>query len=151
MLKKIAVVFLFLLMGAILGLGIIRLQKDKYVAIQPKKIQESPPEKSGKKAIVSNENNVEVSVNPPILEDGKLIFDISFNTHTVALDFNPKNISFVKSESQKETPAISWEGSEDGGHHRSGRLIFPAIAGKNITVIIRGVADVKERIFNFGA
>lgn len=149
--KKFIVVFLFVLAGIALGLMAMQLQDNKYAAVKSvKNLQEQPLKKeTGVKTVISNENNVEVSVGPPVLENGKLISDVAFNTHSVELNFNPKEISFIRSESQKETPAVSWEGLEESGHHRSGRLIFPAIPGKNLTVIIKNVAGVKERIFDF--
>ena len=95
-------------------------------------------------------NSVAVQVTPVDLNAAeRLVFDVDFETHTVELNFDPKDISYIRGETEQETPALAWNGPGPGGHHRSGQLVFSAISGKEIVVIIKNVAGAPERIFKF--
>jgi hypothetical protein len=101
----------------------------------------------------SSENSVTVDVTPLNLADGgdSLNFEVAFNTHSVALDFDPAAISVLRDDQGREYPAIGWDGDESGGHHRGGTLRFKALdyATTSIDVILKGVADVPERVFHW--
>jgi len=57
----------------------------------------------------------------------------------------------LKDSSGREYRPTSWDGSPPGGHHRSGVLEFPELgdAAQSITLVIREVANVPERVFNW--
>ncbi|MCB0192087.1 MAG: hypothetical protein KDJ65_09095 [Anaerolineae bacterium] len=101
----------------------------------------------------SSENAVTVEVTPLNLADGgaSLDFEIAFNTHSVDLAFDPAAISVLRDDQGREYPAIGWEGAGPGGHHRSGTLRFKVLdyATTSIEVVLKGVADVPERVFHW--
>ena len=73
-------------------------------------------------------------------------FDIKVTAHN---DYNDdfKSNSYLRDSSGKTYQALSYEG--EGGHHASGILRFPKIESKRFELVIRDVADVKERIFKW--
>lgn len=101
----------------------------------------------------SSENAVTVEVTPLNLANGgnSLDFEVVFNTHSVNLDFDPLAISVLRDDQGREYPAISWDGAGAGGHHRSGKLRFkvPDYATTSIEVVLKGVANVPERVFHW--
>jgi hypothetical protein len=101
----------------------------------------------------NSEGAVSVDVTPINLGNGSatLDFDVAFNTHSVNLSFDPAAISVLRDSAGHEYPAVAWEGSGPGGHHRSGVLRFqvPEPTGDAIEVVIQGVAGVPERVFHW--
>ncbi len=145
-----------LIVGAGVGLGALLLnwpgEKDNRAASLFAGVN-SPESRTAPKIQpqISDENEVSVEVSPVSLEGDRWMFEVAFNTHTVNLDFNPKDISYIRSEVEGERPALVWTGAPlRGDHHSSGQLIFPSIAGKKIEIVVRNVAGVPERIFKFG-
>ncbi len=78
-------------------------------------------------------------------------FSISMNTHSVDLGFDMKELSLLFDDRGKVYKPLRWEGSGPGGHHRTGKLTFTPLEGspKKIKLIIRDVAGVKERAFEW--
>ncbi len=72
---------------------------------------------------INSQNNVEVSVTPQISES-QTAFEIQFTTHSGSLDFEVEDIATLQDETGAVYPAVAWEGSPPGGHHRSGKLVF---------------------------
>lgn len=101
----------------------------------------------------NSENAVMVEVTPLNLADGgtSLDFDVAFNTHSVALDFDPAAISILRDDQGREYPALGWDGDGPGGHHRSGTLRFkvPDYATTSVEVVLKGVSGVPERTFHW--
>ena len=101
----------------------------------------------------NSEQAVTVLVTPLNLPEGgeTLDFEVAFNTHSVDLSFDPAAISVLRDDQGREYAAIAWEGSEPGGHHRSGVLKFtvPENVPAFVEVVIRGVAGVQERVFHW--
>ena len=103
-------------------------------------------------ARTNDENAVRVDVKPVQLESGKpAIFQISLNTHSVDLSYDMVQASSLQDGQGKVYQAKDWKGSSPGGHHRRGVLEFPEIKGnpQTIKLILRGVADVPTRIFEW--
>ncbi|MCF6334526.1 MAG: hypothetical protein L3J12_02155, partial [Spirochaetales bacterium] len=72
-------------------------------------------------------NRVVFAVSPEIDPGVTIKLNVSMNTHSVNLDFNMLEISkLVDSDGNTYLPA-EWQGPTDGGHHRSGVLIFSDI------------------------
>lgn len=97
-------------------------------------------------------NSVNVDVVPIQLSSGKqATFEIRLNTHSVPLDYDLVALSLLKDDQRREYRASVWNGSPAGGHHRSGVLEFPAIAknAKSVTLYLKNIADVPERIFDW--
>lgn len=101
---------------------------------------------------VHNGNGVSVAVKPTALALDKAVkFDVRLNTHSVALDQDLIAVSELRDDQGRSYRPDQWKGSPPGGHHRKGTLIFPALKGpvKSVSLIIRDVADVPERVFTW--
>jgi hypothetical protein len=67
---------------------------------------------------------VEVTVTPMQLDDDTARFEVAFDTHTVDLTVNAEDTVLLVGSVRWGPPR--WDGDPAGGHHRSGRLSFPA-------------------------
>jgi hypothetical protein len=101
----------------------------------PKKAQEKT--EAGVTAKVSLENM-----------NGASTFKITLETHTVDLEKYKFDEIVVLRVAGREYKGriVSQEGS---GHHRSAVLEFDNPQAKEMEIVIKGVADVKERVFTF--
>jgi len=109
-------------------------------------------EASAYQAQSNNQNSVRVDVRPVQLLPGRPAkFEIRMNTHSGDLSQDLVAVCSLKDSSGREYRPTSWDGSPPGGHHRSGVLEFPELgdAARSITLVIREVADVPERVFNW--
>ena len=100
----------------------------------------------------SKENRVRVDVRPVQLLPGKPAkFEIRMNTHSGDLSQDLLAVCTLKDSSGREYRPINWDGSPPGGHHRSGVLEFSELAegAESITLVIREIANVPERVFNW--
>lgn len=100
----------------------------------------------------SRQNRVQVDVVPIQLSPGKPVkFEISMNTHSVDLSQDLLAVSTLTDDRGREYRPAGWDGSPPGGHHRSGVLVFSELAegATSITLVIRDVADVPQRVFNW--
>jgi hypothetical protein len=101
----------------------------------------------------NKEKAVAVDITPLNLDTGEttLEFEVSFNTHSVDLSFDPAAISILRDSTGREYPAVAWEGSGPGGHHRSGVLRFqmPEAKSDSVELVIQGIAGVPERVFHW--
>ena len=104
------------------------------------------------KSITSREKGVTVDVRPEQLANGQPVkFKIRMNTHSVTLSEDMIAVSELKDDGGRSYQAVNWRGSPPGGHHRSGILEFPTLEGspKTVTLIIKNVSGVRERIFQW--
>jgi len=100
----------------------------------------------------NNQNRVRVDVRPIQLSPGKPAkFEIRMNTHSGDLSQDLVAVCTLKDNRGREYQPTHWDGSAPGGHHRSGVLEFPELgdAAQSITLVIREVANVPERVFNW--
>jgi hypothetical protein len=100
----------------------------------------------------NRENRVRVDVKPVQLAPGQPArFEVRMNTHSEALGEDMVTASTLKDNEGREYQAIAWQGSAPGGHHRKGVLEFQDLGDNTtaITLIIRGIANVPERIFDW--
>lgn len=97
-------------------------------------------------------NMVTVQVQPEDIVPGQpLRFKVKLNTHVVELDYDLAAISSLTDGQGRVLKPTAWEGAGPGGHHRSGTLVFPALSpdATALRLVIRGVADVPERVFEW--
>lgn len=131
--------------AAVIGVVIIILA---FILVKPPQIQE---EKGINLAALSDDQNaVTFDVDPlPFTAADPVKFDVSINTHSVALNFAPDEISTLLADG-KELKAISWEGSGPGGHHRSGTLTFPPLGTvpKNLKLVMKSATGA-DSIFEW--
>jgi hypothetical protein len=95
---------------------------------------------------------VRVDVRPVQLLPGEPAkFEIRMNTHSGDLSQDLVAVCTLKDNSGREYRPTSWDGSPPGGHHRSGVLEFAELGegAESITLVIREVANVSERVFNW--
>jgi len=100
----------------------------------------------------NRQNRVRVDVKPVQLVPGQPArFEVRMNTHSETLGEDMVAVSSLKDNAGRVYPATVWQGSEPGGHHRKGVLEFPELedSTESITLIIRKIADVPERIFEW--
>ena len=96
--------------------------------------------------------DVLIELTPKGIVNGKLYFDISANTHSVALDeFDLMKITKLEINgaaiSPSEAPILS-------GHHASGTLSFyvgnkTTSSSNSFTITIKGIPITEERIFKW--
>lgn len=87
-----------------------------------------------------SQNLVTVEVTPLSLRTGQPPkFEISFNTHSVELDFSVENLTVLIDSKGTRLERPQWDGSPPGGHHRSGTLTFgqPLTVGGKTTLVIQ--------------
>lgn len=100
----------------------------------------------------NNENRVRIDVQPVQLTPGRPIkFEVRMNTHSAALGQDMAAVSTLKDNNGRVYKATGWQGSPPGGHHRKGILEFSNLADntESITLVIRNIDNVPERIFNW--
>ncbi len=100
----------------------------------------------------NRENSVRVDVKPVQLVSGQPArFEVRMNTHSEALGEDMVAASMLKDNEGREYQATAWQGSAPGSHHRKGVLEFPDLGDNtaSITLIIKGIANVPERIFKW--
>lgn len=102
------------------------------------------------KAQSDSQKSVTVKVAPEEIRFGEPVkFEISFNTHSVDLSFDPAAISTLELDNKQIISPEEWDGAGPGGHHRSGILIFKSIPRdtKSLKLTLRNVAGVPARTF----
>jgi len=99
----------------------------------------------------NNENSVTVEVTPLTISDAGMDVELAFNTHSVALDFDPTQIIVLRDATGTDIHPISWDGSEPGGHHRRGTLHFDLDSPPQqfIELEVHDVAEVPTRTFRW--
>jgi hypothetical protein len=84
-----------------------------------------------------------------------LEFEVGLNTHSVDLSMDLASLATLTTDTGKTVQASQWD-APSGGHHVSGKLIFPAsVDGKSIlegakklTLTIKDL-DAPERVFSW--
>ena len=122
----------------------------------------SPPKAPGFNATISNEGGsvtIEVTWTNWENKGAGPSFEVVMDTHSVSLDdYNLGELAVLRVDGSREVLPTAWE-APPGGHHRSGRLDFPArdAAGQEaigagthtVELLVRDVAGVKERRFRW--
>jgi hypothetical protein len=75
-------------------------------------------------------------------------FDITLDTHSIDLEaYDLGTLAVLRTEAGELQPE-QWS-APTGGHHRSGRLVFPPTDSRTFELVIRGVGEVPERTFSW--
>ncbi len=88
-------------------------------------------------------------LNPQETADAR--FDIALDTHSVNLDaYDLKALSLLREEVGKDYQPTHVE-NKGSGHHRQVILVFPkpSAEAKNLELVIKDMAGVKERVFRW--
>lgn len=73
---------------------------------------------------------------------------VALNTHTVALDrYKFDEIVALRAGGKEYKPRV--KSQEGSGHHRSAVVEFDNPKAKEVEIVIKDVAGVKERVFKF--
>ncbi|MBI4317200.1 MAG: hypothetical protein HY675_01815 [Chloroflexi bacterium] len=96
--------------------------------------------------------------NPSETGTSPIRFSIVMDTHSVDLDaYDLAELSVLRNDEGVEAAPDTWDAAP-GGHHRTGRLVFPETSDgqpmigpetTRIELVIRDIAGVKERNFQW--
>lgn len=96
----------------------------------------------------TNQGEVEISLTPQGVDNGKLAVDIALNTHSVDTSkFDLKQITTLEYEGKSIKPSSAPSLS---GHHFNGQLVFDV--GKDIksfTITLSGIPKVEKRVYTW--
>ena len=104
---------------------------------------------------VDDQESVAVAVTPLLIDLSSRAtewkFDVSMNTHSVELNQDMMKSAVLFDDQGNEYPVLKWEGSEPGGHHREGILIFDPVKPSplSITLLLKSIGGVPERSFTW--
>ena len=116
-----------------------------------------PPELETVTLLVEPRQNegggLEIEVKPAGVKDGKLLFSVALNTHSVDLSYDYAALASLKDDQGREYPALAWEGGK-GGHHLEGTLVFardPLLQPdvKWLELRLKDIAEVPLRTFRW--
>lgn len=109
-------------------------------------------EQTSYKEQVNEGGGVTVTVKPLILTDsGTWDFELTLQTHTVALDMDIlKSVVLIDADGQ-EIPALVWNGDVPGGHHRTGTILFEPLnpVPDSLVLQVKDVAGVDVLTFTW--
>ncbi|OJX76752.1 hypothetical protein [Magnetospirillum sp. 64-120] len=102
-------------------------------------------------AQTDRQGQVTVKVAPLALKADGWIFDVVFDTHSVALDHDVTAVAALIGPDGREHKPTAWNGDPAGGHHRKGNLVFQPLDPMPSTLILkfRNVGPVPERSFSW--
>jgi nanoRNase/pAp phosphatase (c-di-AMP/oligoRNAs hydrolase) len=93
------------------------------------------------------------------MDNKELVFEVSMNTHSVNLDgYDFAKIMVLRDDKGNIHQALGAGGHKGGGHHRGGTVRFPGVdkegnsilqGAKYFEILVRGVADVPERVLRW--
>ncbi len=129
---------------------IVVISGSVYFFIKQDQQQDQPPIQWVEK--IDDQPSVSISVLPLAAEQGSPFkIQVEFDTHSETLDFDVTNIATLVDKDGNLIQPLSWEGSEPGGHHRSGILVFPPLepSASKFELKIRNVGGIPERNFQF--
>lgn len=135
------------------AVNIIFFNKDNVLVIAQSdrdKSMENTNKNSQLETKYNSENNLTIDVTPLDFSfDQPIKFEIGLNTHQGDLDANLTIKTILEDSQGNIYEPLNWEGDEPGGHHRSGVLNFPKLAGESdsLKLIINDLYDVPERVF----
>ena len=96
----------------------------------------------------TSQGEVTIDLTPVKFENGKMFFQIEFDTHTIDLSkYKLVELTLLQHDGKEARPVSAPELS---GHHNSGMLVFDTGQElKNFKIIITGIPDVNERILEW--
>lgn len=100
---------------------------------------------------VDEQGMVVIEVTPANLdgEADTLEFDLSMNTHSVDLSMDLAALSTLSTDTGLTVQPLRWDAPPGGGHHVSGKLIFPStVDGKSV---LEGAGKLTLTILNVDA
>jgi hypothetical protein len=105
-----------------------------------------------------DQGNVVIDLTPESLTPSgdSFVFDVKMNTHMVNLDMDLAQLSTLGTDDGRSVQATNWDAPAGGGHHVTGKLLFPAKrdgkslleGAKRLTVTIKKV-DADTRLFTW--
>lgn len=120
-------------------------------ALQPAGVSAEPAQTGGGDLTRTDQQGaVTVEVTPLNLDASAdtLEFDVVLDTHSVELSMDLASLATLTTETGLTVPAARWD-APSGGHHVSGKLIFPAT--KDGKSILEGASKLTLAILNVDA
>lgn len=143
---------ILLLLLILLGAGLFAIKKSQRTSPPLGSVEISTEPSDSKWATQTNdEANVSVVITPSDPGPQEWNFAVSMNTHSVELDQDMTRVATLVDDQGKELVPLRWEGSPPGGHHRSGKLVFPRFSPtpKSVELKIKGIGEAGERVFKW--
>ncbi|HEU0080592.1 MAG TPA: hypothetical protein VFQ72_01015 [Candidatus Paceibacterota bacterium] len=81
--------------------------------------------------------NIDIGIEPVDLASSEWVFEVSLNTHTGSLDQDLTRSANIVSDDGRVLEPLRWEGDPEGGHHRSGKLIFKALDPRPRSILLK--------------
>jgi len=107
---------------------------------------------------VDEQGMVVIEVTPANLDGAAdtLEFDLAMNTHSVDLSMDLATLSTLSTDTGFTVQPLRWDAPPGGGHHVSGKLIFPSMVdgkallegARKLTLTILNV-DAPTRLFEW--
>lgn len=100
---------------------------------------------------VASQGSVSITAKPlNLANDAKTWdFEVALDTHSEELSVDLLQAVTLIDADGKEQKPFSWEGSEPGGHHRSGVLKFTPVDTTKLTLKIKGVSGDIESVLTW--
>ncbi|OGO49982.1 MAG: hypothetical protein A2Z30_00315 [Chloroflexi bacterium RBG_16_64_43] len=102
-----------------------------------------------------SQGSITVEITPVDLAaaSATIAFEVSLNTHSVDLSMDLAAAATLTTDTGRSVAALTWDAPK-GGHHVSGKLIFPALVdgtpllegASQLTLMLTGI-DAPERRF----
>lgn len=142
--KKIAVLLFVSFFAMLVAFILVLKQNGRQTPAENKTIS---AQKTFQKQ-VNEQGDVSIEVTPVSLAKGKeATFSVSFDTHSINLDYDIASLAAIIDEKGKRYSAIAWTGGR-GGHHLSGELRFPPLPTfiSKVTLVVFNI-DANDRQF----
>jgi len=148
----LAIILVLMVAGLTFMLGKARQAAQTTSDVDPMSIQLKPDTGGFFAKKTDTQANIGVEITPVSLSatSTEWTFDIAMNTHSGSLDVDPTKIASLMNDAGNISQPIRWDGDPEGGHHRSGLLIFKPVMPlpKSITLKLSGIGGV-DRTFTW--
>ena len=149
-LKKLVIAIILILL-VLVAVVITRTRNKTQEPILPASPTGWPTSQPISETKSDSQGNVTVEVTPEKLglNEPQNIFEVKLNTHSVDLDFDFVKIIVLVDDLGNIYQAQRWEG-EQGGHHLTGRIIFPKINNQAQKAVLK-ISQIGgvEKTFNW--
>ena len=97
----------------------------------------------------TSQGEATIDITPKIIENGKFVFSIALNTHSVSLEnYNLMELTTLNYNGKSVKPISALKLA---GHHNNGEISFDVGNDKpeNFKITINSIPDIEERVFEW--